>query len=331
MTDELILRVLMGRATEAEEASVAAWRSASAANARAYAELERVAADLAAWHTSAPVPPAPPATALVRRAELHRVSSTGRTKIAAAWRGDRWWIARAAALVAIAFGAGAAIAAWRSDRTPALVTASITAGPTGLTPVTLSDGTVIQLAAGSRLHVERRHDRREVTLDGRAEFAVAHLARVPFIVHTAAGDARDLGTRFVVRADGNATDVAVFEGRVALSAQGATIELAAGDVGRAVEGEAPWRTSQGDTRSDDDWLRAALVFNGEPLSEVARTLSERFHYELHFTDSTIAQRTVTAWFVEPPQTHDVVVAICRAVGAACVVGDSTATVATRTP
>src|SRR5436190_1648478 len=59
---------------------------------------------------------------------------------------------------------------------------------------------------------------RDLYLDGEAYFQVAHDARRPLRVHTAASVTEDLGTAFAIRAyaDQVATEVVVAEGRVAL-------------------------------------------------------------------------------------------------------------------
>src|SRR5206468_9531820 len=80
---------------------------------------------------------------------------------------------------------------------------------------------------------------RDVYLDGEAFFEVAHDARRPFAVHTARAVARDLGTRFNVRAYRDAADVvvAVAEGAVALKSSqrlaADSVVLRQADVGRA--------------------------------------------------------------------------------------------------
>lgn len=304
---------------------VDAWRTASAENAERYAEVERAVTAAKHWYGRLPAPRPPQAAELIRRARVPHFGAAGRERgVVAADRRRLAW--RIAATVIIALGVGAAAWRWHAIREQAVADVDITAG-TALTPVSLGDGTRITLAPGSRLHVFRHGSQRgrEVSLVGRAEFAVVRVPGAPFVVHTAGGDARDLGTRFVVRTDDSTTDVAVFEGRVALSAHGASIVLGAGDVGRA-SAESVRLTQRNQIRSPADWLQAALVFNDAPMSEVAASLERQFHYRVAIGDSTAAHRTVSAWFMEPPSPRDVMAAACRAVGASCRVGDSTAAV-----
>jgi ferric-dicitrate binding protein FerR (iron transport regulator) len=327
LTEELLFRVLTGRATDAERDVVTAWRSASAENAGHYAELEQALADVAGWYGSVTLPSPPSVDALLRQADLRR---SGVERPAVGRGMGRWrWVAlsaAAAALVAIGFGTARVV---HRPAAPALAAVEFGGAESGLSPVTLSDGTTIRLGPKSHLRVEPHRDVREVWLDGRAEFSVAKVAGRPFRVRTSAGEARDLGTRFVIRTDGGGMQVAVFEGRVAFAANGASIDLEAGDVGSAGAGERPQLTRRGELHSSTDWLRAAVIFEGMTLEQVGAAIERRYHYQVRITDPALGQRTVSAWFNEPPAPRDAITAICRAVGATCSVTDSLAIVSAR--
>jgi len=68
--------------------------------------------------------------------------------------------------------------------------------------LTLSDGTVVLLNAGSKLTVlpGYNHQKREVLLEGEGYFTVVHNSESPFSVHTRNFDVNDLGTIFNVKA-----------------------------------------------------------------------------------------------------------------------------------
>src|SRR5881394_2240449 len=88
----------------------------------------------------------------------------------------------------------------------------------------LADGTDVMLNAESRLRVPLTYGApgapRTVELQGQGYFTVAHDERRPFIVQTAYGATRDIGTRFDIRAYPNDSieHVVVTEGEVAVSA-----------------------------------------------------------------------------------------------------------------
>jgi len=83
--------------------------------------------------------------------------------------------------------------------------------------ITLSDGSVIELNAQSRIRIRYYSRQRDVDLlRGQALFNVAHDATRPFIVHTARSQVRAIGTQFDIYSKGGETTVSVIEGTVAV-------------------------------------------------------------------------------------------------------------------
>jgi len=69
-------------------------------------------------------------------------------------------------------------------------------------------------------------------------------------------------------------------------------------------------------------MRAALVFEGETMDQVATELQRRYGYRVQVTDPALGRSTVSAWFIDPPTARDAITGICRAVGARCDIGES---------
>jgi len=83
--------------------------------------------------------------------------------------------------------------------------------------ITLSDGSVVELNAQSRIRIRYYSGEREVDLlRGQALFDVTHDATRPFIVHTARSLVRAIGTRFDIYSKADETTVSVIEGTVAV-------------------------------------------------------------------------------------------------------------------
>lgn len=329
MDDELLLRALTEHATQKELDAVATWRSVSSDNAHRYSELQETLAAAAAWYASLePIPP-PSADGLIRQADLRTAAAEEAQPARTDGLGKRGYrragLISAAAAVLIMVGFTTARSLRRASG-PAPEIAGLTSGVTGIAIATLKDGTIIRLGPKSRLSVAQSADAREVWLEGRAEFSVVRMERRPFRVHTSFGQIEDLGTRFLARTDGGEMRVAVFEGRASVTANGASIELDAGDVGAVAAGGQPRATRHGDVHSSNDWLRSAVVFEGETLEQVAAELQRRYGYRVRITDPALAQHTVSAWFIDPPTAGDVITSICRVVGARCDIRDSSAVV-----
>jgi ferric-dicitrate binding protein FerR (iron transport regulator) len=91
--------------------------------------------------------------------------------------------------------------------------------------IPLEDGSTLVLNTDSRARVHFGRELREVRLlQGEALFEVAHDARRPFVVQSAAWQVRAVGTVFGVRLRGTEVDVTVSEGVVEFGKSGAAEE-----------------------------------------------------------------------------------------------------------
>ena len=231
-------------------------------------------------------------------------------------RSSRWNVAVAAAIVAAVIGAGTAWWLGRDGQSVAQAPAMREyATPRGRRAVfRLLDGTEITLNADSRLRVPVTlgNRQREVYLEGEAYFRVIHDAARPFVVHTAAGTIRDIGTAFSVRAygDGARERVAVVEGSVAL----AETALRAGQVATRLR-TGSVRVLRGASVSDEvAWTRGRLVFANVPLGEAAQSLSRWYDLDVRVADQKLAGRPVTGSYRDEPVAQ-VLTLITAAVGA----------------
>ena len=171
--------------------------------------------------------------------------------------------------------------------------------------VRLPDGTQVTIAPRSRVRYAADYGtHRDLYLDGEAYFQVAHDARRPLRVHTAASLTEDLGTAFAIRAyaDQVATEVVVAEGRVALwradtaAASRPALLLGARDLGRLERGGGATVRRGVDVARQLAWTRGVLSFDGTPLGEVVRTLERWYNVEIRVADSALAARRLTATF-----------------------------------
>src|SRR3989454_8202263 len=267
-----LARYLDGTASPEGHAAVEAWIRTDPARQAVVATLQ------AAWDADARRLGAPyDVDAAWRRFE----SGYGGPK-----RSGRWNLAIAAAVVAAVMAAGAAWWLGRDARSVAQAPATREyATPRGRRAVLrLLDGTEITLNADSKLRapVTFAVGHRDVYLEGEAYFSVVHDAARPFIVHTAGGAVRDIGTRFGVHAYGDAARerVAVVEGAVAL----------AGTSPRAGQVATRLRTGAGrvlpGAKVPDEaaWTRGPLVFATGPLGGAAEALTRWYDPDVRAPD-----------------------------------------------
>ncbi|MBY8829650.1 FecR family protein [Hephaestia mangrovi] len=211
-------------------------------------------------------------------------------------RASRW---RSIALHGIALAAAASVAGvtllaaglhvplFGEHGTPTLAYAS---GDGERRVIDMNDGSVITLAAQSRVEVAYTPGRRLVRLDrGEALFKVAHNKQRPFIVQAAGGEVKAVGTAFDVKLDGESSaKVTVVEGviRIAVASaskdnqeQIARIARKGDQVSFGVKPEQSARVAYigASQKADADlatsWTRGMLYFHGEPLSQVVKTVN----------------------------------------------------------
>lgn len=205
------------------------------------ARLETIAADARALAASYPLPP--------------KKSPWG--------RGHLPWLA--AGLTACALAAAVVLAP------PRLVEA----GDHRVARLDLGDGIHADLDAGAAVLVPRQPWDHSVTmLRGEALFDVRHDGDRAFLVRAGRAVITDLGTRFLVRHNGEETAVAVFAGEVEITAPTTAPGRVTAGQAAMLAGDAPLRPlAAPDEQEETAWRVGRVVFRDRPLAEVARRLS----------------------------------------------------------
>jgi transmembrane sensor len=317
--DELILAALQGQLESDDAARLDAWRRASPHNEAHYQTMALI------WATAAredPLSPAGmPAPTLGELTARRRRSVPGSAGAANRRAWSRW------AMVATAAAAVLFLVVRTPDR-PAgdgFSASEFVTEKAEMVTASLDDGSVVRLAPESRLRVAPVARRREVWLDGEAFFAVARDTARPFAVRTRAGSVEVLGTRFDLQVVGNELRLIVTEGKVALVSGTHRRVVVAGQVARVRDGGAPEVEGVAEVDSLLAWTGGFIAFQNTPLPQVARELERRYSVRVLLPDSTIASRTVTAWFTNQDFEH-VLSAICRAVDAHCTLREGVASI-----
>ncbi len=309
--EDLITRVLSGEASDSEKRSVERWRHESAENERLFQEFLRTWRLAALHDPQERIPAPPPVEQIVELAEQRRRYATPLEPALSRLRHVRRWAAAAAAVL-VAAGLGSVRVLW----TPQSITAT---GPDDIRTVVLADGSIVRLGPDSELGV-RGSDSRTVGLRGVAFFGVVTDPSRPFVVSTPAGRAEVLGTRFEIRASEDSLRLVVVEGRVGLTAAGQNVEARAGELSR-ITGGGPSEPEAVDVWELLDWPQGLLIFQATPLQQALKEVAALFDTPVVIRDSTLASRSVTAWF-ENESVEEVVTTICQVVGARCTVGST---------
>jgi ferric-dicitrate binding protein FerR (iron transport regulator) len=310
--DEVLFRVITGGATETEREAVGMWLQSSSKNVTRFRELAAVLEALGEDERSMPVRRPPTVSGILARARLgggKAPRERPRPIVGPLAVGVTSVILAVGAFVKMHQPAGRPDAPFGGEQWRT--------GPRQSMTVTLHDGTQVELGPQSAVMTELRGEDREVLLDGRASFQVAHQGARAFVVRTPLGEVRDIGTQFSVRVDSGSTRIAVFEGRVGFSNDRGSAEARAGQMIVTLAGDRPIVAPLGAGHSASDWVRAELVFEGTTIDEIARVIQHHYGVPVHVADPAVGRRTVTAWFEQEPTLEDVFNAVCRAVDAKC--------------
>jgi transmembrane sensor len=166
--------------------------------------------------------------------------------------------------------------------------------------LTLADGSIVDLDAGTRLTVAMSGKERRLTLsEGQAVFDVAHDPKRPFVV--AAGDrlVRDIGTQFDVKRQLGQLTVTVARGRVSVApaaAPGRAIELGPGQR-LALDDSGVGQLTSVDPAETFSWMSHKLVYRNAPLSDVVADLNRQFVEQTTIADPELGKTPITGVIV----------------------------------
>lgn len=319
---DVILESLSGSVTPSEEQALMEWRRAAAENEREYQQVIRL------WDLRRVYEPAlrggdvPPVEEILDRAAATAVAprpAVVRRARRSTWPFPKVGVAAAAAAVVLGvtlFGLRATDSARPDTGVAELVTNS-----TDMVTTRLQDGSLVRLGPRSRLRVIEGSNGREVWLYGHAYFAVARDEHQPFRVHTHAGEAIVLGTRFDLEARDGDLRLVVVEGGVDLLAGGEKAKVGAMQMGRSTAGGPPVVTPVADVHSLVNWMGDFIAFEETPLADVAIEIERRYGIPVEVLDSTLARRRVTGW-ASDRGLNAMLGAACRAVNARCTISDT---------
>ncbi|MBX9400548.1 FecR domain-containing protein [Lysobacter sp. BMK333-48F3] len=170
--------------------------------------------------------------------------------------------------------------------------------------IALDDGSRISMDTDSRLVVAYSDAERRITLlRGRAYFRVAKQAR-PFLVRSEEGSVRAVGTEFEVYRYGDALEVALVEGRVALLAAPASADaeptllamLDPGQKARFGKRRPLQRLAPAAPGTRPGWLSGKLVFDDRNLAEAVAEFNRYSRRRLVVDGDEAAQLRVSGVF-----------------------------------
>ncbi|SHF87878.1 FecR family protein [Mariniphaga anaerophila] len=168
--------------------------------------------------------------------------------------------------------------------------------------ITLCDGSVVQLNAGSSLTFPAKFSgkNREVYLKGEGYFDVQKNEKLPFVVKTDQMDVKVLGTSFNVAAydDENTVSTVLVEGKVEVSRKGSVFfkdkQVIAPGQGYFYNADADNAVIRSvEVENYTSWVNGVFIFREKPLSEIVKRLTKYYNCSIHIEGEKLASTQVT--------------------------------------
>ncbi len=322
--NDLLLRFLRGETGEDENRQVAAWLDQSAEHRAQLEQLETVLLLARGRDQRMDAGQPPTASEIIFQAGL-RAADVPAPRVA--------WYRRT--LIPVAFAAGAACLALGalgsrviggSGSSMRLAAEEFSTGTGESTTVRMNDGSVVLLGPESRLEILPADAGRQVVLEGRAFFAVAHDESRPFRVTTPAGSVRVLGTRFELRAEVSDLRLVVVEGSVALATGTSEVQVHTGEMTEVSRGkQAQVVKAPGLGELADEWMGQFLLFQETSLAQAAREVGQVYGVDVRIADPALESRTLTMWF-SSKSLDEVLSVVCSVIDTSCRIDDGVVTI-----
>lgn len=286
-----VVSLAASRVTSADLERFESWRRTSSAHEAAFAFAQRTWRDFDGLREHAPEEAVSHRTQAAHARLRNKISSSHASSSRFSFAG----LYVAAAGLAIMLG----IIVYIADPLP-LLRADYRTAKGDTLEVLLPDHSTAQLNTNSALAVQYSpHERRVEVLEGEIAFAVMKdksSSERPFVVAAEGGESRALGTRYLVRRDGDAVEVTVVAHRVQVTAKS---DAAMVDASHAVDYDA----DQGlgtirkvDLRAVTAWQRGWLMFDQVALSQVVAEINRYRRGILVIADEKLARRAVSGAF-----------------------------------
>lgn len=176
----------------------------------------------------------------------------------------------------------------------------VSTDPGEIRHLTLSDGSQLDIAPGSRLRIEIDDEQRRIELlAGEIAVNVAGDSQRPFSIQTGGYTIHDIGTRFGVRSSPQHTRVTVAEGSVEIRPETTAQAPLRLDAGQAVDIEnghiGPRQPIERQLALD--WTRGQLAFDAVPLFQVVAELNRFRKQPIVVEDARLRQIRISGVFL----------------------------------
>lgn len=290
ITEDLLIRYILGEADSPEVQEVETWIAASEANARQFEQTKFI---LDTSKRLAETSPADENEAW----ERFKVKRAGTVPVRRIGWYNRWMQMAAAILVLIGAAWGSYELLNRSTRAAGELV-RIQTGDKILTD-TLPDGSVVHLNKNSGIVYQQNFkSNRMVRLTGEAFFEVVHDESAPFSVKVNEVTVKDIGTAFNVNSKSGRIEIIVESGLVKVSKNEKSIELKATEMVRIQPGDKEFHKGNTSDLLYNYYRSHEFVASNTPLWRMVEMLNEAYDAHIEIEGAELRNTPLTGTFKE---------------------------------
>lgn len=285
MTDEIIIKFLLGESSEGENKQIETWLAADAKNQKYLQEMQLI------WDTSKSLGSLNLGDENIAWENFK--AKADERKAAQTKYNSFYWLKIAASLVLIST---CSWLGYHYFKTPEMMTIQTAAT---IDTVVLPDGSEVKLNKYSVLNYPERFkgDKREIYLSkGEAFFTVTPDDEKPFIIQTEDIKIRVVGTSFNVKCGADETEVIVATGKVKVTQKNEEINLKPGEKVTAYHQNMKLQKQPVADQLYNYYFTKTFVANGTPLWRMVEVLNEAYGVTIVIQNDSLKKLQLTSTF-----------------------------------
>lgn len=290
INEDLLVKHLLGEATEAEQVQVSAWISESEANRKHYEQFRQIWNDSKKLAANSTVDENAAWQRFQQRVAKEETKAGNTIPLSAPRKKNNWL--RIAATLVFLLGC-----AWLLQYNYYNASTTYIAEGTVVTE-TLPDGTTVTLNKGAQITFNRRFsgDTRNVTLEGEAFFDVTPDKEKPFIISAGNAEIKVVGTSFNVKSSLESTEVIVETGIVEVSKKEHSVKLLPKEKATVLQSRREPLKEAVDDVLYNYYRTKELVCNNTPLWRLVDVLNDAYGVNITIADARLKEMPITTTF-----------------------------------
>jgi ferric-dicitrate binding protein FerR (iron transport regulator) len=289
ISEDLLIKYLLGEGSPDEALEVETWVAAHSANAR---KLDEMKSTLATSHRLAQVSPIDEKEAWVRFKSKRGPVVNQPVELLPAQVYSKWISIAAAVLVVIGAGITAYLYSDKNDASPGWVTLQ---ADDQVRIDTLPDGSVVHINKRSSLvYPADFKTGRLIKLTGEAFFDVKHNDAIPFTVQAGDVQIQDIGTTFNIKNKAHHVEIIVGSGIVKVSRNKEAVQLHAQQMVSIKAGDKGLKVEKNSDELYNYYMSNSFAANNTPLWRLIDVLNEAYGADIKIENVELRNIPITA-------------------------------------